>query len=64
MANKQLAGGCSTGTVYNAGASLHYLTFGKKDRPCLMFIHGAGGNAVSWFQNTPHFQSKVGGLQA
>jgi 3-oxoadipate enol-lactonase len=45
-------------TVHGTGACLHYITFGEKNKPCLMFIHGAGGNCVSWFQNIPHFRSK------
>jgi len=36
------------------GADLHYWSFGSG--PPLVFAHGLGGNALSWWQQVPYFQ--------
>jgi len=41
-------------TVEIGKASIYYETFGDGDRH-LVFAHGAGGNAASWWQQVPHF---------
>ena len=35
--------------VRNAGAQLHYQTFGDRAKPCIVFIHGVEGNCLSFF---------------
>ncbi len=40
-------------TVTRAGAEIHYECHG--DGPALVFAHGAGGNAASWWQQVPFF---------
>ena len=36
-----------------AGASLHYEMHGTG--PAVVLVHGSGGNALSWWQQVPHF---------
>lgn len=38
------------------GASLHYQQSG--DGPDLVFLHGAGGNHLSWWQQVAHFRAR------
>jgi 3-oxoadipate enol-lactonase len=39
--------------VRSGNASIHYEAVGAG--PALVFAHGAGGNAMSWWQQVPHF---------
>ena len=39
--------------VESAGASLYYETHGSG--PAVVLAHGAGGNAMVWWQQVPHF---------
>jgi len=41
--------------VEHAGASLYYEAYGDRDDPAVVFAHGAGGNAASWWQQVPFF---------
>jgi len=41
--------------VERAGASLYYEIYGDRDDPAVVFAHGAGGNAASWWQQVPLF---------
>ncbi len=41
--------------VERAGASLYYETYGDANDPAVVFAHGAGGNAASWWQQVPFF---------
>ncbi len=41
-------------TVKTAGAEIYYETTGSG--PALLFAHGAGGNAASWWQQVPEFR--------
>ncbi len=41
--------------VERAGASLYYEIYGDPNDPALVFAHGAGGNAASWWQQVPFF---------
>ncbi len=36
-------------------ASIYYDVIGQDDRPAIVLAHGRGGNAASWFQQTPLF---------
>ena len=40
----------------NGNAKIYYETYG--DGPALVFAHGAGGNASSWWQQVPHFAER------
>ena len=40
-------------TVQSHDAEIHYERYG--DGPALVFAHGAGGNAASWWQQVPRF---------
>ncbi len=40
-------------TIQTAGAQIHYETTGTG--PAVLFAHGAGGNAASWWQQVPEF---------
>ena len=40
-------------TVKTAGAEIYYETTGSG--PAVLFAHGAGGNAASWWQQVPEF---------
>jgi 3-oxoadipate enol-lactonase len=40
-------------TIQTAGAQIYYETAGTG--PALLFAHGAGGNAASWWQQVPEF---------
>lgn len=40
-------------TLVNAGAEIYYESHGAG--PALVFAHGAGGNAASWWQQVPFF---------
>jgi pimeloyl-ACP methyl ester carboxylesterase len=41
--------------VENAGADLYYESHGDPDGSTVVFAHGAGGNAASWWQQVPFF---------
>lgn len=41
--------------VERAGASLYYELYGDRGDPAVVFAHGAGGNAASWWQQVPFF---------
>ncbi|MBW1883130.1 MAG: alpha/beta hydrolase [Deltaproteobacteria bacterium] len=41
--------------VERAGASLYYEIYGDPNDPAVVFAHGAGGNAASWWQQVPFF---------
>jgi len=43
-------------TVESEGASIYYEVGGAG--PALVFAHGAGGNRLSWWQQTPHFERR------
>lgn len=43
-------------TLQVYGAALHYEVAG--DGPALVFAHGSGGNALSWWQQVPHFAAR------
>lgn len=34
---------------------IYYEVQGPEAAPCIVFAHGAGGNAASWWQQVPHF---------
>ena len=36
---------------------IYYQVHGSDDAPCVIFAHGAGGNAASWWQQVPHFSA-------
>ncbi len=40
-------------TITSAGAQIYYETSGSG--PAILFAHGAGGNAASWWQQVPEF---------
>ncbi len=40
------------------GASLHYQLHGDAAKPALVFAHGRGGNAASWWQQIPIFAAE------
>lgn len=40
------------------GIDLYYESHGSIDKPCVVFAHGAGGNAASWWQQVPCFAEK------
>ncbi len=40
-------------TVQSHGTRIYYETYG--DGPAVVFAHGTDGNALSWFQQVPHF---------
>jgi pimeloyl-ACP methyl ester carboxylesterase len=42
------------GILKRPGADVHYGSFGSG--PALVFAHGLGGNALSWWQQVPYFQ--------
>lgn len=42
-------------TVRGQGATLYYDIQGEAGRPALVFAHGMGGNAASWWQQVPVF---------
>jgi len=44
--------------VERAGASLYYETYGDRGDPAVVFAHGAGGNAASWWQQVPFFRDR------
>ena len=37
---------------------IYYESRGPADAPCVIFAHGAGGNAASWWQQVPIFAEK------
>jgi 3-oxoadipate enol-lactonase len=41
-------------TIQSAGAEIYYETTGAG--PAILFAHGAGGNAASWWQQVPEFR--------
>ncbi len=41
-----------------AGAALYYELHGDDGAPVIVFAHGAGGNAASWWQQVPHFAER------
>jgi 3-oxoadipate enol-lactonase len=42
-------------TVRSTGAEIYYEAVGEG--PAILFAHGAGGNAASWWQQVPEFRS-------
>ena len=40
-------------SLQREGAEIHYEVHGSG--PAVAFVHGAGGNALSWWQQVPHF---------
>jgi|TARA_Y100000310_G_scaffold292572_1_gene321421 pimeloyl-ACP methyl ester carboxylesterase len=42
--------------VKSGSAEIYYEVYG--DGPCLVFAHGAGGNAASWWQQVPYFADR------
>ena len=42
--------------VKSDGAELYYEAYGSG--AALVFAHGGGGNAASWYQQVPHFLSR------
>ena len=52
---RRQAQGPAMPTLHHAGAAIHYTTLGEKTGRTLTLIHGAGGNAMSWWQNAPAF---------
>jgi pimeloyl-ACP methyl ester carboxylesterase len=40
----------------NGSAKIYYESYGEG--PALIFAHGAGGNASSWWQQVPHFADR------
>ena len=43
-------------TVQSGGAKLYYEVHGEG--PAVVFAHGRGGNAASWWQQVPHFSAR------
>ena len=41
----------------NGEISIYYDTYGEPGGPALVFAHGAGGNAASWWQQVPVFSA-------
>lgn len=41
--------------VESGPARIYYETIARGDRPWIVFAHGAGGNAASWWQQVPYF---------
>lgn len=41
--------------VDSGPAKIYYETYAEGDRPWVVFAHGAGGNAASWWQQVPYF---------
>jgi len=41
--------------IESAGAEIYYEAVGSG--PAILFAHGAGGNAASWWQQVPHFRA-------
>lgn len=39
-------------------ARIYYETHGPAGAPPLVFLHGAGGNHLSWWQQVPHFRDR------
>ena len=44
-------------TVTHSNCELYYERHGKVGAPALVFAHGAGGNALSWWQQIPEFRA-------
>lgn len=40
------------------GIDLYYEVSGPADAPAVVFLHGAGGNHLSWWQQIPHFSQR------
>jgi len=45
-------------TVHTREAKIYYDVCGPKDAPALVFAHGRGGNAASWWQQVAHFSDR------
>ncbi len=45
-------------TVHHANCELYYERHGTPGKPGLVFAHGAGGNAMSWWQQVPAFADR------
>ena len=43
-------------TIEKEGATLYYEVHGAG--PAVVFVHGSGGNALSWWQQIPHFAAR------
>ena len=46
-----------TRTLETTGGTLVYDVFGEADET-IVFVHGAGGNHLSWWQQIPHFRER------
>ena len=44
--------------VRNGETSIYFETYGEPGKPALVFAHGAGGNAASWWQQVPVFSAE------
>ena len=44
--------------VRNGETSIYFETYGEPGKPALVFAHGAGGNAASWWQQVPAFSAE------
>ena len=42
----------------NGETSIYFETYGEPGKPALVFAHGAGGNAASWWQQVPAFSAE------
>lgn len=47
-------------TLEAPGATLHYEVHGATEprAPAVAFVHGSGGNGISWWQQVPHFAQR------
>ena len=45
-------------TVKNGDAEIHFDVSGPDDAPAIVFAHGRGGNAASWWQQVPAFADR------
>ncbi|MEJ2131826.1 MAG: alpha/beta hydrolase [Gammaproteobacteria bacterium] len=48
--------------VDSGPARIYYETFSDGERPWIVFAHGAGGNAASWWQQVPYFYDEYNAL--
>jgi len=46
------------GFVRRPGAVIHYLTFGNKVKPCVLFVHGGGQNNSAWWRTIPNLMGE------
>jgi len=47
-------------TIEHAGATLHYEVHGASEgrATAVAFVHGSGGNGISWWRQVPHFAER------